>query len=818
MNCYKIIAAILLNSIIIMNVTAETTAVKTFIPRKSYSFDKLICGSKDGEKFVAGRNIIVGRKKLFQPLTVAIAQVRTDIRVANKKIKRAKLRELKKLQALKLNASICNVGKVPTLVAQNTSFTGTGIQPVAVTLTVNSFSNAYPIDYDIVGQLGNGVVQKFSNLTALITPSNHRTGRIVLTYVAHQTIGTTTITSNQASVTVDWNQKGDFIGDPLSLTSYRDSLTVREARYLARWMNLGANADQIITQASTPGGLDSAVNSMLKQVNGGNCSAIEDEALRLAKMEMTTACRTIEVLDANKQKRFPWFCSTTNDSSYREIWTLEAAQTYFLHLSRYGCEPMRERIANFWSNHFAVNLSNFSGTPETSHYIKEHIDLLRSKTNLTGSLLTPFSQLISKMHGEDGAMLLTLNNNRNEYGTFGNENYARELLELFTMGRRDAITGQINYTEPDVYATSFAVMGWTVKSKFISNLTYTCKATFDIKGMPTSECARLPVASRTQIAPFNINIPLFDEDRWNHPTRPTKQLFFEGTSISQYEAFKSDTTHAGQDTITPYLLSHPGVARYIATRLITTFVTTEPSNDMVEEIANTLRSSNYAIEPAMAKLLTSSAFYARAGKNGIASPYETTISFIRGLNLPLGRSAPGASVVFNLYQVVRDMIGNAGQELFQHPTIFGYKELGKVTGGAIHNGLNWLNLQSWLERGRGIISYLNSLNSARVPLSFSWRGLLPADGTVRNPSAIVDFFLNRTAVTISDAKKLRLVSYLTTVSLKNTIEKGVTMPDPAFQRTVNWTILPEDQLNALIELKIPGLISIIAQLKEANVR
>jgi hypothetical protein len=89
---------------------------------------------------------------------------------------------------------------------------------------------------------------------------------------------------------------------------------------------------------------------------------------------------------------------------------------------------------------------------------------------------------------------------------------------------------------------------------------------------------------------------------------------------------------------------------------------------------------------------------------------------------------------------------------------------------------------------------------------------------LRNPSEIVEQILNRSGVTLNDSKKSALISYLTTATLRTKMEGTVRVPDPVFQRTINWAKLSDSQLNSLLELKIPGLISIVAQLKEANIR
>ena len=816
MKICKFTSLVCLNILMVVLSDVAHANTKLFIPKKSYSFDAISCASQNGKTYTPGTFTISRKRKVFKPLAATIAELKRGTKSRSSKHRNESIRKLKQFQQIQKLGWICKLGKKPTISAQNSTSASTGIQPVAVSLNVKAPTKTIPVEYDVISQTGSGTVQKYPNLTALVSPASHRTGRIDFKIIAKQKIGKTTIRSNQATVSVYWTQNGDFIGDPLSLATYRDSLSAKEARHLARWINMGANSADIVREATSPGGLDRAISKLLTRSNSSQCATVEAQALSIANMDKRVPCRTIAVDDGTGTIRYPWFCGDESNPANKEIWLLESGQNYFLHMSRFGCDPMRERIANFWSNQFAANLGNYSNWTEKSHYIKKHIDLLRSNGS-NGSLLASYPSLLSKMHGQDGAMLLALNNNLNDYRTFGNENYARELLELFSMGRRDAITGQINYTESDVYATSFAVMGWTESRVTVRNMTFTCTPTFDANNEPTNECARLPAHLRTQTSQFQEDRPTFDNNRWNHATRPTKQRFFEGTPWESYEAYKSDTI-SGQDTITPYLLTHPGVARFIATRLIATFVTVEPTNEMVDEVANIIRASNYAIEPALAKLFTSSAFYAKAGKNGIASPYESSLSLIRGLGLPLGRSQPGAPVAYNLYSVLRDLVGNSGQRLFQHPTIFGYKEIGKITGGVIHRGTTWLGLQSWLERGRGVISYLNAINAAKQPLGFAWTQVLEGTTNLRNPNEIVEQILNKSGVTVSDSKKSVLVSYLTTAVLRTKIENSVRIPDPAFQRTINWAKLSDSQLNALLDLKIPGLISIVSQLKEANVR
>jgi hypothetical protein len=786
---------------------------KVFTARKSYKFNGITCGSSNGRSFTSGRFITLGKKRVFEPLTLTISKLKTQLK-KTKKSKQAKIkRDIRKIEQLRTKNWICKLGKIPSINAFASNYSSTGIQQVPVKFDVESNLNNYPINIEIISTSNNGIFQSYPNLSGLVTPNDHRTDSFQIQFRATQNIGSEKLISNPAVLSVSWNQSGSFLGDKYSLARYKNTLSTEEARHLIRTVNLNGNSSELIPLATSQNGLDLVVNKLLTKSQNSGCKELESTAEAAISSQMGRVCRSIEVIDSSGIARYPWFCTANNDASGKVLWNTHVAQQYFTYLSRYSCEPIRERMANFWSNHFAINTNSVSNWAEKSHYIKKHIDLVRSTNNPNQSLLSPFNFLVSKMHGEDGLMLMTLNNNRNDYSSFGNENYARELLELFTLGTKDAVNGATNYTESDVYAVSFAVMGWTEKRDFVRNLTFTCDPTFDSSGNPTNECARIPANLRTQNSEFYNDNPTFNNSRWNHPTRPTKQLFFANTPLETYEAFKSNTLN-NEDTITPYLMRHNGVARYIATRLLSTFISSDITNDMVEELANDIRNNNYAIEPALIKIFSSSAFYSKLNKAGILSPYEHVISILRGFDLPVVRTSSR-----NLISIANDAIYRAGQRLFEHPTIFGHKEVGKITGAKIHTGVFWLNLQFWLERSKGIINYLNNLHSTRAEIQFSWNNLISSSAlNSRNPNLIVDELLSKSNIILSDSKKQKLVEYFLKVSLRSKKENFIDVPDAQFIRVVSLNTLTQTQFNSLLELKIPGLISIIAQLKEANVK
>ena len=110
---------------------------------------------------------------------------------------------------------------------------------------------------------------------------------------------------------------------------------------------------------------------------------------------------------------------------------------------------LRERMTLFWHDHFVTATQTYALAPFAHRYLT----LLRTHA------LGDFRQFVYDI-GIDPAMLVYLNGNVNAVGA-PNENYARELLELFTMGQYDHL-GQENYTQEDIQEIARALTGWVV--------------------------------------------------------------------------------------------------------------------------------------------------------------------------------------------------------------------------------------------------------------------------------------------------------------------------------------------------------------------
>ncbi|AIE84905.1 DUF1800 domain-containing protein [Fimbriimonas ginsengisoli] len=134
---------------------------------------------------------------------------------------------------------------------------------------------------------------------------------------------------------------------------------------------------------------------------------------------------------------------------HREEVVRQLQQGAFLR-SVYGANPLKERMVDFWTNHF-----NIYGPKETCAWRKGSDEDHVIRENALGS----FPKML-EMSARSPAMLAYLDNERNVSG-HANENYARELMELHTLG----VDG--GYTQRDIQEVARCFTGWMVEERFL---------------------------------------------------------------------------------------------------------------------------------------------------------------------------------------------------------------------------------------------------------------------------------------------------------------------------------------------------------------
>ncbi|MFC4455380.1 DUF1800 domain-containing protein [Deinococcus sonorensis] len=280
---------------------------------------------------------------------------------------------------------------------------------------------------------------------------------------------------------------------------------------------------------------------------------------------------------------------------------LQLTRARWLYELLYSPEPLREKLALTWSNHFVVGTDKVRNGPSLAGYLT----LLR--THAATDSFETFARAVA----QSPAMLRYLDNDQNRRGR-PNENFSRELLELFT-------TGIGPYSEADVHEGARALSGWTFTG-----------------GRGTRQF---------------LEAPRFVFNRQQHDDG-------QKTYLGQRGAF------TGEDVIR-LAATHPQTATRVCFKLHRAFVRDTPDAEAVEGSAATWRRTGGNVRAVLEELLSSAAFYAPEQRSSIIrSPVEFVVGALRSLGAPRLE----AERVLSLTQTA----GRMGQLLLQPDTVKGW--------------------------------------------------------------------------------------------------------------------------------------------------
>jgi len=296
-----------------------------------------------------------------------------------------------------------------------------------------------------------------------------------------------------------------------------------EAAHLARRAGFGLAADELESLAR--GGLDAAVARLF----GGEGGDEGDEARSLAAQSaVVTERNELPALQA--------------------LWLARMAATR---------APASEKLALFWHGHFATSFEKVG----SAGWMWGQYRLFRERG------AGPFRELLLEV-SRDPAMLVWLDGNSNERGR-PNENYAREILELFSLG-----VG--NYGEKDVQEAARAFSGWHLKE-----------------------------------GRFWFNARAHDG--------------------GEKEIFGKRGAHDGGDVV-ELCVEHPACPRFLAAKLLRFYVAPEPPPEWIEEFAQTLVDEQQVVGASLRRLFASKLFFSTRARGGlIASPVDFCVGALRRL-------------------------------------------------------------------------------------------------------------------------------------------------------------------------------------------
>ena len=297
----------------------------------------------------------------------------------------------------------------------------------------------------------------------------------------------------------------------------------------------------------------------------------------------------------------------------------------WLHTLLNTHRPLEEKMVLLWHNIFATGQSKV----DHYHVLVDQVDMFRR--NGMGS----FHDLLLAVAKDPGMLYWLDNNDNHEYAV--NENFGRELLELFSMG-----VG--NYTEDDVRDCSRAFTGWTVAA----------------------------VPPRAIIGRFTWDFEYVDADH-DHEDK----------------TFLGHTGDLNGEDIIDIICEQPATARFICRHLYSYFVADEaqvpawsvtPPRDpeAVETLAKAFMDSKGDMRTVLGVLFKSE-FFKNARFTKIKSPAEVvvgTLRFVGGEEFP----APGIGSMSK-------QAGYMGQDLLNPPSVEGW-----------HTGVEWVNSGALMKR------------------------------------------------------------------------------------------------------------------------
>jgi uncharacterized protein (DUF1800 family) len=278
---------------------------------------------------------------------------------------------------------------------------------------------------------------------------------------------------------------------------------------------------------------------------------------------------------------------------------------------------LREKMVYFWMNHFVVEAQKVN-FPQMMY---RYIDYFRH--NPWGN----FKQMVRDVT-VSSAMLIYLDGAQSS-GRTPNENYARELMELFTLGVTDK-DGNPNYTEDDIKGIANALTGYTIDTSATTGDVYPMKY----------------VTSRHNNALKTV---------FEAPAKP----YGLSSSAQSYP-----------DDILDILFQYRGdkLAYFICSELYQYFVYHEIGDAekvIIQQLADTFKANNWELKPVISQLLKSAHFFDEGNIGAeIKSPFELMIGLTRHLDIPVDDLMTGSMEQYSL--------GLLSQSLLDPPNVKGW--------------------------------------------------------------------------------------------------------------------------------------------------
>jgi uncharacterized protein (DUF1800 family) len=373
----------------------------------------------------------------------------------------------------------------------------------------------------------------------------------------------------------------------------------------------------------------------------------------------TDEMRGLRTLDQPIDQLWPLFDKDAHDGAERRRPLLETLSATLIRAG-HSEYPLRERMVQFWHDHFNVDAWDQEQVAVALPAYDR--DVIRPHA------LGNFRQFLEAV-ASSTAMLYYLSNKSSRAGS-ANENYARELFELHTLGRDaylndkydrwrevpGALQGKPSgYIDQDVYEAARALTGWTVED-----------------GSGIDGRRKLPATGRFTYV-----------DVW-HDGYQKRVL------ATEFDAFQP--AEADGRKVLDLVAAHPATARFLCTKLVRRLVADEPPPALVQKAVaawTKYRDAPDQIARTLRVIATSPEFAASRGRK-LRRPVELVAAFVRATGIELTPSEP----LFN-------ELANAGQRLYGYPAPTGLADQAEVFLGANAMRRRWLILLALADNSWG---------------------------------------------------------------------------------------------------------------------
>ncbi len=490
---------------------------------------------------------------------------------------------------------------------------------------------------------------------------------------------------------------------------------------------------------------------------------IAGEVVRKAVREGLIDMDSVNKLDEQERRAFVGTYLKTHDLRLRQELYRQLIEHKILR-AVYSNNQLTEVLTDFWFNHFNVSIAKGSCAEYVPGYER---DVIRPRvTGKFGDLLLATAQSPAMLYYLDnvrssgerpaaakrartGGDMQGTAKGKNKAGQMQglNENYAREVMELHTLG----VDG--GYSQEDVTEAARVLTGWTV---------YPVARMSNNDSIDKANEAKLVRGGSVRDGDF-----LFAANRHDTGEKTVLGVKFDN------EGYREGVR------LLEMLALHPSTATFISRKLAIRFVSDDPPQSLVEKMAKTFEKTEGDIRQVLVTMVSSPEFWDGAAvRQKIKSPFELAVSAVRGLGADFENPYP-------LY----GWIDRMGQKIYYYPAPTGFPDRGQywINTGAVLSRMNF-GLALATQRVQGSRLSLPGLNHYHEPESLP--AALETYGRILMPGRDLDQTIKRLLPLLNDpdlkskieaaAEKKQFIAGPGTDMLAQVV--GMLIGSPEFQR------------------------------------